>query len=79
MDKAIQKKKEMDEFGHADLSELLTPEQKAEIYGEPKRKIYLWETDKKLDEEPFYFFETDKRLAEEEKMFMEKLAKADAG
>ena len=79
MDKAIQKKKEMDEFGHADLSELLTPEQKAEIYGEPKRKIYLWETDKKLDEEPFYFFETDKKLAEEEQMYREKLVKADAG
>ena len=62
MDKAIQKKKEMDEFGHADLSEFLLA---AEL--EKKNR----------EEEPvFYFWETDRRLAEEEKKYKEEMEQA---
>ena len=93
MDKAIKKKKEMDEYGNMDMSAFLRLEEAAERYRKPKRKIYLWETDKKLDEErmreeaanmqtqeddePFYFYETDRRLAEEERKYREEQAKAD--
>ena len=58
MDKAIQKNKDMESFGKADLSIFLPKEE---------RKFYYWETDKYLDEpeEELYLWETDRKIAEE--------------
>ena len=58
MDKAIQKNKDMENFGKADLSIFLPEEE---------RKFYYWETDKYLDEpeEELYLWETDRKIAEE--------------
>ena len=61
MDKAIQKNKDMESFGKADLS-IFLPEKE-------KKKFYLWETEKYLDEpeEELYLYETDRIIAEERK------------
>ena len=61
MDKAIQKNKDMESYGKADLS-IFLPEKE-------KKKFYLWETEKYLDEpeEELYLYETDRIIAEERK------------
>ena len=61
MDKAIQKNKDMENFGKADLS-IFIKEKK------PEKKLYLWETDRYLDEqEELYLQETDRKIAEQQK------------
>ena len=61
MDKAIQKNKDMESYGKADLS-IFLPEKE-------KKKFYHWETDKYLDEpeEELYLYETDRIIAEQQK------------
>ena len=61
MDKAIQKNKDMESYGKADLS-IFLPEKE-------KKKFYHWETEKYLDEpeEELYLYETDRKIAEQEK------------
>ncbi len=63
MDKAIQKNKDMESYGKADLS-IFLPEKE-------KKKFYHWETDKYLDEpeEELYLWETDRKIAEELKKY----------
>ena len=59
MDKAIQKNKDIESYGKADLS-IFLPEKE-------KKKFYHWETEKYLDEpdEELYLWETDRKIAEE--------------
>jgi len=61
MDKAIQKNKDMESYGKADLS-IFLPEKE-------KKKFYHWETEKYLDEpeEELYLYETDRMIAEQQK------------
>ena len=61
MDKAIQKNKDMESYGKADLS-IFLPEKE-------KKKFYHWETEKYLDEpeEELYLYETDRIIAEQQK------------
>ena len=63
MDKAIQKNKDMESYGKADLS-IFLPEKE-------KKKFYHWETEKFLDEpeEELYLWETDRKIAEELKKY----------
>ena len=61
MDKAIQKNKDMENFGKADLS-IFLPEKE-------KKKFYYWNTDKELDEpdEELYLRGTDRKITEQQK------------
>ena len=64
MDKAIQKNKDMESYGKADLSIFLNKEEPPK-----KKKFYHWETEKYLDEpeEELYLYETDRIIAEQQK------------
>ena len=66
MDKAIQKNKDMEQFGKYNLSIFLPEEEQKE-----NKKFYHWETDKYLDEpeEELYLWETDRKIAEERKKY----------
>ena len=64
MDKAIQKNKDMESYGKADLSIFLNKEEPPK-----KKKFYYWNTDKELDEpdEELYLRGTDRKIAEQQK------------
>ena len=64
MDKAIQKNKDMESYGKADLSIFLNKEEPPK-----KKKFYYWNTDKELDEpdEELYLRGTDRKITEQQK------------
>ena len=64
MDKAIQKNKDMESYGKADLSIFLNKEESPK-----KKKFYYWNTDKELDEpdEELYLRGTDRKITEQQK------------
>lgn len=64
MDKAIQKNKDMESYGKADLSIFLNKEEPPK-----KKKFYYWKTDKELDEpdEELYLRGTDRKITEQQK------------
>ncbi|MBR2525889.1 DDE-type integrase/transposase/recombinase [bacterium] len=64
MDKVIQKNKDMESYGKADLSIFLNKEESPK-----KKKFYYWNTDKELDEpdEELYLRGTDRKITEQQK------------
>lgn len=64
MDKAIQKNKDMESYGKADLSIFLNKEEPSK-----KKKFYYWNTDKELDEpdEELYLRGTERKITEQQK------------
>lgn len=64
MDKAIQKNKDMESYGKADLSIFLNKEEPPK-----KKKFYYWNTDKELDEpdKKLYLRGTDRKITEQQK------------